>query len=106
MLGRLESGQTLNREMAEQRAADLRQHMDSRLQHLSETVHGRVDRVEQQVAEVKAAQAATSKPDGARPWWRDVTPKEVLTWIATAATLWAVIRDPSLVDKLMAYALK
>lgn len=106
MLGRLESGLALGRDMADQRAADLRQHMDSRLQHLSETIHGRMDRVEKDVAEVKAAQAATSKPDGARPWWRDVSPKEVMTWIATGSVLAAIFRDPSIIDKLAAYALK
>lgn len=103
MLGRLETGMALGREMADQRAADLREHMDSRIQHLSETIHGRMDRVEKDVAEVKAA---STKSNGARPWWRDVSPKEVLTWIATGSVLAAIFRDPSIVDKLAAYALK
>lgn len=108
MLGRLESGQVLNRQMADQRVTALQLHMDARLSDLSHSVHGRIDRVEREVDTIKAIQAAQAsvKSPGERPWWRDVTPKEALTWIATGATLLAVIMDPSRVDKLMAYVLK
>lgn len=63
-LGRLEEGQKLNRQSAEERVAALRDHVDTRIEDLKENLHHRIGRLEKR------------KKD---PWWKDIPWHHVIT---------------------------
>jgi hypothetical protein len=109
-LARLETGQVLNRKAGEHRVRELAEHMDDRMADLSHRVDRRMDRLEDRVLRMErspeaaptplpampAPEVPASQPPGQissidRPWWREMSPREALLWLAVYMAALGVI---------------
>ena len=83
---------------SEARMKDMKDHLDGRIDELKvdlrqdiSGVHQRIDRLEDRV----------TANGTMKPWWKDASPKELMTWAALIITGLIAIREPTLATGLI-----
>lgn len=105
-LGELRAGQVLNRKTAMERTEALERHLDARIDSLEATLTDRMDRHEDRIQAVEARPSPISTPLPAKPWYRDMTLKEMVGWAIAATLAITLLRQPELAERFIAAFLK